>query len=155
MLLITANFTLEELIASPTAKRKGIDNTPSALEIENLRILANEVLQPIRNHYSKRVKVNSGFRNLEVNRLVGGSSNSHHCKGQAADITIAGITTPDLATWIKDNLKFTQVILEFYTQGLPSSGWVHVSYDPADLKCQALTASKENGKTIYKNGLIV
>lgn len=154
MLLITANFTLEELIASSTAKKNGLDNTPSTEEIVNLKILANKVLQPIRNYYNKPVKINSAFRSLEVNRLVGGSSNSHHCKGQAADITIAGITNPELATWIKDNLKFTQVILEFYTKGVPNSGWVHVSYDSADLKCQALTAQKENGKTIYKNGLI-
>jgi uncharacterized protein YcbK (DUF882 family) len=122
--------------------------------VEAAKILAKEILQPIRNYYNKPTKINSAFRSLEVNRLVGGSSNSHHCKGQAADITIAGITTSELATWIKDNLKFTQVIIEFYTKGLPKSGWVHVSYDPADLKCQALTASKENGKTIYKNGLI-
>jgi hypothetical protein len=99
------------------------------------------------------VKVNSGYRSPDVNASVGGSKTSDHCKGQAADIEIAGIANGDLAQYIADNFKFTQVILEFYTQGIPDSGWVHVSYDANDLKCQTLTAIKKDGKTVYLPGL--
>ena len=112
------------------------------------------VLQPVRDHFDKSVTVNSGYRSPEVNAAVGGSKTSDHCKGQAADIEIAGIPNAELAEWIRDNLAFTQVILEFYTQGIPDSGWVHVSYDPANLKKQSLTAVKQDGKTVYLQGLV-
>ena len=116
--------------------------------------MAEKVLQPVRDHYGKGVKVNSGYRHPEVNAKVGGSKTSDHCKGQAADIEIPGVANADLAKWIAENLDFTQVILEFYTQGIPDSGWVHVSYDPANLKKQTLTAVKQNGKTVYLQGLV-
>lgn len=151
---LSANFTLAELSASDTATKKGLDNTPTPEVTKNLTVLAENVLQKVRDHYGKSVKINSGYRAPEVNASVGGSKTSDHCKGMAADIEIAGIANPDLAEWIVKNLKFTQVILEFYTQGVPDSGWVHVSYDPSNLKCQALTAVKENGKTVYKPGLL-
>ena len=131
-----------------------MDNTPGEAEIENLKRLAEKVLQPVRDHYGKGVKVNSGFRHPEVNAKVGGSKTSDHCKGQAADIEIPGIANADLAEWITKNLDFTQVILEFYTPGIPDSGWVHVSYNPADLKKQVLTAMKKDGKTVYVPGLV-
>jgi hypothetical protein len=98
--------------------------------------------------------VNSGFRHPEVNAKVGGSKTSDHCKGQAADIEIPSIANADLAQWISDNLSYTQLILEFYTPGIPDSGWVHVSYDPKNLKKQNLTATSKNGKTVYQDGLI-
>jgi hypothetical protein len=72
----------------------------------------------------------------------------------AADIEIPGIANAELAQWIVDNLDFTQVILEFYTPGIPDSGWVHVSYVPEDLRKQVLTATKQNGKTVYLQGLV-
>lgn len=152
---LTNNFSLKELTVSETATRKGLDNTPNETVIANLKLLAENILQPIREHYGKSVKVNSGYRSPEVNASVGGSKTSDHCKGQAADIEINGIANGDLAKYIVDNFKFTQVILEFYTQGVPDSGWVHVSYDHTDLKCQALTAVKKDGKTVYLQGLVV
>jgi uncharacterized protein YcbK (DUF882 family) len=100
------------------------------------------------------VKVNSGYRHPLVNAKVGGSATSDHCKGYAADIEIPGIANADLAEWIVANLQFTQIILEFYTPGVPDSGWVHVSYVPENLKKQALTAMKQNGKTVYLPGLV-
>lgn len=150
---LTKNFSLEELVKSETALRKGMDNTPDATTINNLELLAINVLQAVRDHYGKGVKVNSGYRSPDVNAAVGGSRTSDHCKGMAADIEIPGVPNHELATWIAENLKFTQVILEFYTQGIPDSGWVHVSYDPANLKCQTLTAVKQDGKTVYLPGL--
>ena len=151
---LTANFSLAEMVKSETALRHDMDNTPGEAEIENLKRLAEKVLQPVRDHYGKGVKVNSGYRHPEVNAKVGGSKTSDHCKGQAADIEIPGVPNADLAKWIAENLDFTQVILEFYTQGIPDSGWVHVSYDPANLKKQTLTAVKQNGKTVYLPGLV-
>jgi hypothetical protein len=151
---LTANFTLEELVKSETALRKGMPNDPTPEVIESLKTLAEQVLQPVRNHYGKGVKVNSGYRSPDVNAAVGGSRTSDHCKGQAADIEIPGVPNAELAEWIAKNLKFTQIILEFYTKGVPDSGWVHVSYDPSNLKCQILTATKQDGKTVYLPGLV-
>jgi zinc D-Ala-D-Ala carboxypeptidase len=123
-------------------------------EIENMRLLCENVLQKVRNYYGMGVKVNSGFRHPLVNAKVGGSTTSDHCKGMAADIEIPSIANADLAQWIVDNCEFRQVILEFYTPGVPDSGWVHVSYNPADNKKQVLTAYKKDGKTVYEPGLI-
>jgi uncharacterized protein YcbK (DUF882 family) len=150
---LTANFSLAEMVKSDTALRHDMDNTPGEAEIENLKRLCEKVLQPVREHFKTGVKVNSGFRHPDVNAKVGGSKTSDHCKGQAADIEIPGIPNADLAKWITENLDFTQVILEFYTQGVPDSGWVHVSYDPQNLKKQSLTAVKKDGKTVYLPGL--
>ena len=151
---LTANFSLAEMVKSDTALRHDMDNTPGEAEIENLKRLCEKVLQPVREHFKTGVKVNSGFRHPDVNAKVGGSKTSDHCKGQAADIEIPGIPNADLAKWITENLDFTQVILEFYTQGVPDSGWVHVSYDPQNLKKQSLTAVKKDGKTVYLPGLV-
>lgn len=154
MTQLTANFSLHELSKSETALRMGFDNTPDDEATENLRLLCEKVLQPVRDHYGKGVKVNSAYRSPESNAAVGGSKTSDHCKGMAADIEIPGVANADLAQWIMDNLDYTQLILEFYTPGIPDSGWVHVSYDPNRLTKQELTATKVAGKTQYLPGLV-
>lgn len=151
---LTKNFTLSEMTKSETALRFGMANEPDETALKNLTTLCEQVLQPVRDHFSRGVKVNSGFRHPLVNAKVGGSATSDHCKGMAADIEIPGIANADLAAWIENNLEFTQLILEFYTPGIPDSGWVHVSYDPANLKKQSLTATKKDGKTVYLPGLV-
>lgn len=151
---LTKNFTLAEMTKSETALRHDMDNTPGEAEIASLKLLCEKVLQPVRDHYGKGVKVNSGFRHPEVNAKVGGSKTSDHCRGQAADIEIPGVANAELAKWIVDNLDFRQVILEFYTPGIPDSGWVHVSYVAEDNKKQVLTATKRDGKTVYLEGLV-
>lgn len=151
---LTKNFSLVEMVKSETALRNGLDNTPTPEVIGNLRILCEKVLQPLRTAYDRGVKVNSGYRSPDVNAAVGGSRTSDHTRGQAADIEIPGVSNYDLARYIEQNLPYTQLILEFYTPGIPDSGWVHVSYNPADLKRQSLTAMRENGKIVYKPGLI-
>jgi zinc D-Ala-D-Ala carboxypeptidase len=93
---LTQNFTLSEMTKSETALRFGMDNTPTSSEIENLRILCENVLQPVRNYYGMGVKVNSGYRHPLVNAKVGGSATSDHCKGFAADIEIPSIANADL-----------------------------------------------------------
>jgi zinc D-Ala-D-Ala carboxypeptidase len=151
---LSPNFSLNELTQSETALRKGLNNEATPEIISALQLLAVNVLQPIRDHYAKGVKVNSGYRSPEVNASVGGSKTSDHCKGQAADIEIPGVANAELAEYIKERLQFTQLILEFYTQGVPDSGWVHVSYDPSNLKKQVMTAVRRDGKTVYLPGLV-
>jgi zinc D-Ala-D-Ala carboxypeptidase len=151
---LTANFSLQEMTKSETALRFGLDNTPNDSQLENLVALCECVLQPVRDHFGKGVKVNSGFRDVEVNAKVGGSKTSDHTRGMAADIEIPGVANAELAQWIVDNVSFRQVILEFYTPGIPDSGWVHVSYNAGDNKKQVLTATKQSGKTVYLQGLV-
>jgi len=150
---LSKNFTLGELTKSQTAIRRSIDNTPSAAATNYLQGLVDNVLQPVRDHFKKPVDISSGYRSPQLNVAIGGSSTSHHCLGMAADFEIMGMDNKELAQWVRDNLKFTQLILEFYTDGDPNSGWVHVGYDPVDLKCEVLRARKVNGKTIYSQGL--
>lgn len=154
MTQLTKNFTLEEMTKSEAALRLNIPNKPGKTAISNLTVLAENVLQPTRNFFKKGIKVNSGYRSPELNATIGGSENSDHMRGMAADIEIPGLPNAELAMWIRDNLKFTQLILEFYTPGIPDSGWVHVSYDPKNLKCECLTATRIRGRVVYKSGLI-
>lgn len=155
MTMLTNNFSLHEMIKSETAIRRDMDNTPHSDEVvQNLTTLCEQVLQPLRDVYGVGIKVNSGYRSPDVNAAVGGSRTSDHCKGQAADIEIPGVANADLAQYIADNFDYTQLILEFYTQGIPDSGWVHVSYDSNNLKKQVMTAVKQNGRTVYLSGIV-
>lgn len=149
---LSPNFTLSELTKSNEAARHGIDNTPTQEIVTNLQALANYILQPVRDNFGV-VTVSSGYRNKAVNEKAGGSATSDHVKGFAADFEVYGVQNKVLAEWIRDNLKFTQVILEFPGQN-PNDGWVHCSYNPANLKNQCLTAIKQNGKTVYLPGIV-
>jgi hypothetical protein len=153
MVRLSENFSLQEFIKSQTATRKGIDNTPGEEHLANAKELFSNVVQPVRDNFGPTV-INSGYRGHALNEAVGGSSNSQHCKGQAVDIECPGKPTYDVASWIESNLDFDQLILEFYTPGIPDSGWVHVSYNPEGNRKSVLTATKENGKTVYKPDLI-
>lgn len=140
-------FTLEEMTKSQTAIRRGIDNIPSDDEIESLVQLVENVLDPIREHFKKPVTVNSGYRGKKLNKAIKGSKNSQHCKGQAADIEIVGISNYDLACWIRDNMEFDQLILEFHNRKVPDSGWVHVSWvSPKKNRKQTLTIDNTGTK---------
>lgn len=150
---LSANFSTSELTRSQTAARKGIKNQPNEEQLANLKALCENVLQPIRDHFGKPVRISSGLRVPELNAAIGGSTTSDHCKGMAADIELPGVDNKELAEWIGENLEFRQLILEFYT-GEPDSGWVHVSYDYSDNKQQVLTATKQGGKTVYLPGLV-
>ena len=153
MVRLSQNFTLQEYIKSQTALRKGIDNTPSEQHLEKAKSLFENVVQPVRDNFGITV-INSGYRGPELNEAVGGSEKSQHCKGEAVDIECPGVPNYDVAKWIHDNLDFDQLILEFYTPGIPDSGWVHVSYKEDANRKSVLTAMKEDGKTVYKAGLI-
>ena len=140
-------FSLEEMTKSQTAIRRGINNIPSDQELENLVELIKNVLDPVREHFKKSVTVNSGYRGKKLNKLIKGSKNSQHCKGQAADIEIIGISNYDLACWIRDNMDFDQLILEFHNRKVPDSGWVHVSWNsPKKNRKQTLTIDSNGTK---------
>ena len=112
-----------------------------------------EKLDQLRHNCGFPFVVTSGYRSPEVNAAIGGSATSAHCKGFAADFEVLGMDNKELALWIRDNLKFTQLILEFYKEGIPDSGWVHCAFDRNDLKEQVLTATKVDGKTKYLVGI--
>ena len=150
---LSKNFTLAEFTKSQTATRRGIDNTPEGEHLEAAKELFENVVQAVRDKFGLTV-INSGYRGPELNEAVGGSAKSQHCKGEAVDIECPGNSNYDVAKWIEDNLDFDQLILEFYTPGIPDSGWVHVSYKPEGNRKSVLTAMREDGKTVYKTGLI-
>jgi zinc D-Ala-D-Ala carboxypeptidase len=153
MVKLSQNFTIQEYIKSQTALRQGIDNTPTEEHMGNATALFRNVVQKVRDQFGVTV-INSGYRGEALNKAVGGSSTSQHCKGEAVDIECPGTSNYDVAKWIEDNLDFDQLILEFITLGIPDSGWVHVSYKSEGNRKSVLTAMKENGKTVYKPGLI-
>jgi zinc D-Ala-D-Ala carboxypeptidase len=125
---LSENFTLRELTKSQTAERKGIPNEPSKEEIENLRALCKNVLQPVRDNYRVPITPSSGYRSPSLNTAIGSRCTSQHVTGQAVDFEVPGVNNKVLAHWIMDKLVFDQLILEYYKEGEPESGWVHVSY---------------------------
>ena len=146
---LSRNFTLSELIKSDTAIRKGINNNPNAEQIEKLKALCENILQPVRDHFG-RVKITSGFRSVDLCLAIGSSSNSQHAKAEAADFECVGVDNAELADWIKDNLPYDQLIVEYYTPGEPNSGWIHCSYVPDQPRASYLWAYRSEGKTKYK-----
>ena len=146
---LSRNFTLQELIKSDTAIRMGIDNNPNADQIEKLKALCENILQPVRDHFG-RVKVTSGFRSSELCVAIGSSVNSQHAKAEAADFEVVGTDNAELFDWIKSNLEPDQLILEFYTPGEPNSGWIHCSWISEGRRASFLHAFKQDGKTKYK-----
>ena len=153
---LSEHFNLKEFTKSETAIRKRIDNTPNSVHATNLKAVCEKILEPVRNHFGKPVRINSGYRGPALNAAVGGSSKSQHCNGEAVDFEIDGLANPELAKWVAANCEFDQIILEFYDpkEG-PNSGWVHASYSAGKNRKQKLTAVTENGKTVYKPGFVV
>ena len=149
---LSKNFSLAELTKSQTAERMGLNNSPNENQTENLRLLCERVLQPIRDHFDDVVTISSGFRDPILSTKIGSSTKSQHCKGQAADFEIFGTPNNEVSDWIKENLMFDQLILEYYEPGQPNSGWIHVSYKKEinSNRKEYLMAIKTDGKTSYK-----
>tara|TARA_R100001163_G_scaffold1238_2_gene1815 strand:+ start:198 stop:659 length:462 start_codon:yes stop_codon:yes gene_type:complete len=149
---ISHNVSYAEAIHSNTAKRRGIDNTPNPSQVENMKITAEKIFQPLREWVGGPIKINSFFRSPELNEKIGGSKTSQHCKGQAIDIddVYGHKTNAEMYNWIKENLNFDQMIWEFGTDMNPN--WVHVSYvSEEDNRNRCLKAYKdERGRTKYK-----
>lgn len=150
---LSKNFSLDELTRSTIAAQRGIDNTPPPDVLDNLKVLARDILQPIRDLVGKPILVTSGYRGEALNKVVGGALNSQHQTGEAADIKCPGMSTVMLAMAIRDAvppITYDQLILEMYKPGNPDSGWVHVSIAVKGItRRQALTY---DGKT-YVAGL--
>jgi zinc D-Ala-D-Ala carboxypeptidase len=147
---ISKHLSLAEVSRSETAKRKGINNTPSGEHLENFKKLAENIFEPIREHFGVPIHISSGYRSKELNSAIGGSSTSQHCQGEAIDIDMDGtsITNAQIFNFIKDNLVFDQMIWEFGTDKNPD--WVHVSYESTGKqRKQILKAVKSGGKTSY------
>jgi len=149
--MISKHISNKEGVYSNTAIRRGIDNTPNEEQLENMKLIADNVFEPLRQYVGGPIKINSFFRSPELNTAIGGSSKSQHCKGQAIDIddTFGRMTNAEMYHWIKDNLEFDQMIWEFGNDNNPN--WVHVSYVSAEEnRNRCLKAYKDNGKTKYK-----
>jgi hypothetical protein len=146
--MLSANFSLEELTKSQTAERQSIPNNPDEDGIYYLRMVAEKILQPVRNRYGIPFTVSSGFRSADLCLAIGSKATSQHTKGQAVDFEVPGISNMDLAYFIKTTLDFDQLILEFYKGG--NTGWVHCSVADTPRK-DLLTYDKSHG---YRKGLI-
>jgi zinc D-Ala-D-Ala carboxypeptidase len=147
---LSKNLALSEVTRSETAKRRGISNMPTPEHIENFKKLAENVFQPIRDHFGVPIRISSGYRSAALNKAIGGASSSQHCQGEAIDIDMDGttVTNAQIFNYIKDNLNFDQLIWEFGTDTNPD--WVHVSYDSAGKqRKQILKAIKKGGATSY------
>ena len=147
---LSKNFSLRELTASQTAERKSIDITPSPEHQRNLKSLCTRILQRVRDHFGRVVSVSSGYRSSELCEAIGSKTTSQHAKGEAADFEIFGLSNKELADWINENLYYDQLILEYWKESDPNSGWVHCSFTLNGNRKQYLKAYKENGSTKYE-----
>ena len=146
---LSRNFTLQELIKSDTAIRMNINNNPSSGQIEKLKALCENILQPVRDHFG-RVKVTSGFRSPELCLAIGSSVDSQHAKAEAVDFEVNGVDNAEVADWVYRNCETDQLILEFYTPGEPNSGWIHASYVEFNPRRQYMRAYREGKIVKYK-----
>ncbi len=146
---LSKSFTLNELTKSQEATRLGIDNTPNEEHILNLKLLCENILQPIRDFYGMPVSVSSGFRSPDLCEAIGSSRTSQHARGQAADFEIFSVANKELAEFIIKHLDYDQCILEFWNENEPNSGWVHCSFNSQGNRKQFLQAQKLNGRVVY------
>ena len=149
---LTANITLDELTKSQTAERKGINNNPNPKQIDNIKALAINILQPVRSHFDKPLIISSGFRCAQLCIEIGSVPTSQHVaddNAAAADFEIPGVDNGELALYIKNELEYDQLILEFYRDNEPTSGWIHCSYSNDHNRNQSLRAQRIDGKVSY------
>lgn len=150
---LSDNLSLAEVIKSNTAIKYGIDNSPTEEHLENLKAIAQDVFQRVREHFGKAIYVSSGYRSEALNERIGGSSTSQHCKGEALDLdaqVYGGLTNAQLFGYIEEWITFDQLIWEFGSNTEPD--WIHVSYKKdGSNRGQRLIAYKKDGKTKYKN----
>ena len=148
---LSKHFTLQEFTKSQTATRLGLKNQPGPEHIVRLEALCENVLEPVRVFFNIPFSPSSGYRSPELCKAIGSKPTSQHARGEAVDFEVPGLSNRDVAQWIVDNLDFDQLILEFYEEGDPNSGWIHVSYVDGDKnRKEVLTLTKENG---YQFGL--
>ncbi len=147
---LSRNLTLKEAVKSNTATRLGIDNDPDDWDIENLRAIAENIFQPIRDHFGVPIGVSSGFRCKELNKAIGGSKYSQHMTGEALDLDAdmyGKITNADIFKFVKNNLHWDQMIWEFGDDEEPN--WVHISYKPSGGNRKQIKKAYRNSKGVY------
>jgi len=141
---LSKHVTLKEFQASGLATLRNLNNEMSESQIASAKLLCENVFEPLRLYLNTPIKISSGFRSVQLNKMIGGSATSQHTKGEAMDLQI----NAKGFNFIKDKLEFDQLIWEFGNDEQPS--WVHVSFSSRNRK-QVLKASKKNGKIIYTN----
>ena len=148
---ISEHISMKEALRSNTAKRLGIDNIPDKETLITMQITAEYIFEPLRNKFNEPIYISSFYRSPELNKAIGGSSSSQHCKGEAIDIddVYSKASNADFFNYIKDKLEFDQLIWEFGDDENPA--WVHVSYSLGKNRMRILKAIKENGRTKYIN----
>jgi len=144
---LTPHFTLGEMIQSSTAVRLGIKNIPGNEEIEALKLVCEEILEPVRMNYGIPFSPSSGYRSVALNSAVGSRPNSQHCLGQAADFEVPGISNVDVFEFVSKNLCFDQLILEYHRIGNPNSGWIHASV--AGVRTFVVSDSNRSERLVY------
>ena len=145
---LTEHFTLHEMTVSQTAARKGVRNVPGAAEIAALVLLCEQVLEPVRAQFGRPVVITSGYRSPRLNTAIGGSASSQHCRGEAADFTVPGVSNLEVARWMHRHLAYDQLIYEFGERG-----WIHASYRAGRLRNMELSAKRIGGRVRYLEGL--
>jgi len=149
--MISKHISYREGTRSNTATRRGIDNTPNNEQLDCMEKIAEEIFEPLRAYAGGPIKINSFFRCPKLNKAIGGSSKSQHCKGQAIDLddTFGHLTNAEMYHFIKEHLDFDQMIWEFGDDDNPD--WVHISYvSPEDNRGRCLKAYRKDGKTHYE-----
>jgi len=146
---ISDHISMKEALRSNTAQRLGINNMPDNETLVTMQVTAQHIFEPLRNHFNEPIYISSFYRSPELNKAIGGSTNSQHCKGEAIDIddVYSKASNADFFNYIKDKLEFDQLIWEFGDDENPA--WVHVSYNLGKNRMRILKAIKENGRTKY------
>ena len=147
---ISEHISYKEAVRSDTADRLNIINLPNESELDNMSTISEKIFEPLRSHVGGPIRINSFFRSVELNKAIGGSSTSQHCKGQAFDLddSYGCMTNAEMYKFVKDNLDFDQMIWEFGDDENPN--WIHISYvSQENNRNRCLKAWKEHGRTRY------
>lgn len=147
---ISEHISYKEAVRSDTADRLNIINIPGETELDNMSTISEKIFEPLRSHVGGPIRINSFFRSVELNKAIGGSSTSQHCKGQAFDLddSYGCMSNAEMYKFVKDNLDFDQMIWEFGDDENPN--WIHISYISQEKnRNRCLKAWKEHGRTRY------
>lgn len=149
--MISPHLSLREATRSQTAERQGIDNTPDAAAVANMRRVAAACFEPARLHFGVPIGVSSFYRSPVLNAAIGGAASSDHCLGRAIDLDAipgTGLTNAALFTWLRAHVPFDQLIWEFGDDADPA--WVHVSFREGANRGQVLRARRQGSRTVYE-----
>ncbi len=150
---LSKHFSFSEAIKSQTAERNYIDNTPPDEYLSKIIAVAENILEPVRLHFGVPFSPSSWYRSKELCLKIGSKTTSQHALAEAVDFEVPGVDNLTLAKWCEYNLEFDKLILEFYTDEDPASGWVHASYRESNNRHEVYTISRVNGAVITQKDL--